>query len=133
MRRFCFLSLLVLLACGDEGQPTEAPPAGDEAALIGTWVTEGEDPQLGANVDVTMDLMESGALRVTVSQPGGASLSFPGSWSLEVDRLHLRGVWFQPDGEVEVRVELEPGQMILHASDGSSQTWQRQASATDRE
>jgi hypothetical protein len=47
---------------------------------------------------------------------------------VEVDRrlLQLRGAWFQPDGDVEVRCVVVDDRLILTAADGSSQSWERQ-------
>ncbi|HJP33976.1 MAG TPA: hypothetical protein QGF95_25795 [Candidatus Latescibacteria bacterium] len=116
--------VLMLLACGSDS-PTEPPPPGKAESLVGAWHTRGDDPDLGEQVDVRLDLQESGVLRVTVTQPGGASLTFPGSWTVTDDMLRLHGAWFQPDGEVAVRCELTGDLLILTATDGSTQTWER--------
>ncbi len=120
------LLVLGLLGCGDGDSASPVTLEDDKSAsLVGAWHTQGDDPDLGDEVDVRLELMASGSLRVTVTQPGGASLNFPGTWTLPDDVLRLVGVWFQPDGEVEVRCEVGGDRLILYAADGSSQTWER--------
>jgi hypothetical protein len=120
---------LVLTACGgqDKGSgPTE--PDGDtgrDSPLVGTWHTTGEDPALGGPVDVLLEIQAAGTLRVTVTQSAGASLSFPGTWALVENVLQLRGAWFQPDGGVDVRWDVNGDVLILIAADGNSQNWER--------
>ena len=120
------LLVLGLLACGDNTGPA-AVEHDKSVSLVGAWYTQGDNPDLGGQVDVRLELQASGALRVTVSQPGGASLNFPGTWTLTDDVLRLVGVWFQPDGQVEVRCEVSGDTLILTAADGSSQTWERRS------
>ena len=123
------LLVLGLLGCGDGDSASPVTLEDDKSAsLVGAWHTQGDDPDLGDEVDVRLELMASGSLRVTVTQPGGASLNFPGTWTLTDDVLRLVGVWFQPDGEVEVRCEVGGDRLILYAADGSSQTWERRPS-----
>lgn len=119
------LLVLGLLACGDRAGPA-AVEHDKGVSLVGAWYTQGDNPDLGGQVDVRLELQASGALRVTVILPGGAvSLNSPGTWTLTDDVLRLVGVWFKPDGEVEVRCEVSGDTLILTAAGGSSQTWER--------
>ncbi len=125
----CWLGALALAAAGCGQGDKGVQPEGEQsksAALVGFWFTRGDEPDLGAQVDVLLELQAAGRLRVTVTQPGGASLSFPGTWALTDESLLLRGVWFKPDGEVEVACEVRGTALILTAADGSAQTWERQ-------
>ena len=123
------LIALNLISCGDVNGDRGTGSADDDvdkaSLLVGAWQTTGQDPDLGGQAEVRLELQAAGTLRITVTQSGGASLSFPGTWSLVDASLFLRGAWFQPDGEVEVRCEIQSDQLILTAADGSSQTWER--------
>lgn len=131
------LAVLLAVCCigcgnGDGVSPQPDPDMEPDktARLLGTWTTQGEDPDLGGAVQVRMELRAMGVLRVTVTPASGAALSFPGTWSVPApDRLRLRGVWFEPDGDVEVRCEILNEQLLLTAPDGSQQTWVRQPPA----
>jgi hypothetical protein len=125
--------LAALCSCGDDktGSPlTPEPEDVKRAALVGVWLTQGDDPDLGTQVDVQLKLQASGELRVTVTQSGGASLSFPGTWALIDDVLQLRGVWFQPDGEVDVACSVDADVLILTSADGGTQRWERGPAGT---
>lgn len=95
------------------------------AALVGVWLTQGDDRDLGTDVDVELEMQSSGLLWVTVTQAGGASLRFPGTWALIDDILQLRGVWFQPEGEVDVACSVDADVLILTSADGGTQRWER--------
>mgnify|MGYP006919310236 FL=1 len=133
------LGLLVLVlglcACGEGAEGTAPTPVIEDktSALIGTWHTMGNDPDLGGQVDVRLHLQQAGGLRVVETQVDGPlSLSFPGTWSLlhdesDTDLLQLRGAWFEPDGAIDVRCEIRDDVLILTAADGNTQSWQRVA------
>lgn len=93
--------------------------------LLGDWYTQGEDPDLGI-VQIHMEFRAAGELRVSTTPVGGPIWSFPGTWTLDDDRLVLRGSGFKPDGEVEVGCQIRDQQLLLTSADGSVQTYDRQ-------
>ena len=125
--------MLGLYACGGRAEGIAPAPVDEDksSALLGIWHTMGNDANLGGQVDVRLELRQDGGLRVVVTQAGGVSLSFPGTWSLahesDTDLLQLRGAWFEPDGAIDVRCQIRDDLLILTAADGNSQTWQRVA------
>jgi uncharacterized protein (TIGR03066 family) len=128
--RFLALFLGLLVACGgsDEATPAgpgEQPDSSDDLPLIvGQWTTRGTDDVFG-EVNVLLDLRTDGSLQLTMTQVDGAlSVSFPGTWDLEGDRLRLQGTRFD-DGEVTVRAEITDERLVLVSDDGSTETWQR--------
>jgi hypothetical protein len=118
---------LLLAACGGSGdkkamEPEEPVVVGAE--LLGQWSSSGIEPQLGP-VDVLLSLEEEGQLRLTLLLEGGGRLSFPGTWSLVGEELHLFGEYFAPQGSSRVRWTLDGDRLLLEDDQGQVQEWRR--------
>ncbi len=116
------LLLAVLWGCGEEKGVAPIGEEGPEAALLGTWVTEGVDEVLGP-VRVHMRLEADGVLAMTLFLEGNGQRSFPGTWSLEEEELVLRGAYFGAAGERRVRWRWQGDNLVLEDSDGAVQVW----------
>lgn len=119
---------LLLLACGAGPAPTrqgQEPPATD-GTVVGTWESSGDDPQLGGDVVVRLELNATGDLILTESSATSGRLRFAGSWSLEGALLVLRGPYFGAGGEARVTWELVGDSvLVLRDESGQSQRWRR--------
>ena len=81
MRRlvhYALLAALTLAACGGDDAVEERiiDPVEVDPPLVGTWTTTGTDEDFGA-VDVIMELLRDGTLKMSVALDGGGQLKFP--------------------------------------------------------
>lgn len=116
------LLFAALLGCGEEKGVEPVEEARPEAALLGTWVTEGVDAVFGP-VRVHMRLEADGILAMTLFLEGSGQRSFPGTWSVEEGELVLRGAYFGAAGERRVRWRLQAGNLVLEEHSGGAQVW----------
>jgi hypothetical protein len=117
------------VGCGDGDTGKEAPapsgPTTAEQELIGTWTTTTVD-QDQAEVEFVLTLEEGGRLSMAEKSSAGGQLSFPGTWALEDGLLVLRGVYFEPDGEIRVKYSLPDGDtLVLEDETGAQGVWTR--------
>ena len=92
--------------------------------LVGLWVTQGLDPELG-EVHVAMTLYADGRLNIVQELSTGTRFSFPGTWELDGDKLILKGIYFAPDGQSQVRYKITSEGLALEDEAGSIQIWRR--------
>ena len=93
MRRlvhYALLAALTLAACGGDDAVEERiiDPVEVDPPLVSTWTTTGTDEDFGA-VDVIMELLRDGTLKMSVALDGGGQLSFPGVWTTAGETLVL--------------------------------------------
>jgi len=106
---------------GENGGPVEPDPE-PVHPLVGTWRTNGTDPDLG-EVEVLLLLEADGSLRMTLLLTGGGQRSFPGSWELVEGELVLKGAYFRPDGESRVRWSIRDDGALVLEEEGREQVW----------
>jgi hypothetical protein len=92
--------------------------------LVGLWLTQGIDPDLGA-VNVAMTLRADGKLTIVQELPAGARLSFSGTWELDDAKLTLNGVYFAPGGQSQVGCQITQAGLELKDEAGKTQIWRR--------
>ena len=116
---------LFLLGCdGDKANPSAGLELNHKEALVGQWLTQGTDPDLG-EVHVAMILRVDGSLSIVQELPAGARLSFSGTWQLDDFKLTLKGVYFAPGGQRQVTCQITQEELTLKDETGNIQIWRR--------